>query len=375
MKHLTKRGSIWYVVGIVNGKRISVSTGSSDEKVARMARERIIKLAQAEKWLDLEALKKSRPVASLGEVWRAYEVAMVQTGKVRPRTARAYWSSLGKVCASRGTRLEEIRVSQLTKELVYEYERRTLAGAVNLDRAKRTAASTHNQACGLFSREAREKAYGALNLGDLQPFLEASIEAPPAEPVLPDAELWAKTMAAAEQWYLDGSSFYAVFVLDYFFGLRGGDAVDARWDWIRDVVSGDCVVRVIEVPQSKTETVKRLRVGSELWARMQEFQTYGRGEWILPGNSRTKRDVLAKRQFSQELRRLGYDPARFTKTAHTLRKMVGSQVRTLHGLDTAQAYLGHRSRQTTERAYALLLTAPETVALRFAGAQAVPAGR
>jgi integrase len=120
-------------------------------------------------------------------------------------------------------------------------------------------------------------------------------------------------------------------------------------------------LRVIEIPQSKTGTVKRLQIATSVWDRMKELETYSRGEYILPGKHKTAREDLAKREFSQAMRSLGYHPAKFTKTGHVLRRVVGSEILTSHDLETAQAYLGHRSRQTTERSYARLLAPPQTI--------------
>lgn len=365
-KNIWKRGEYFYFRAKVNGKIYSQSLGKISRDAA-IGEAKDLLMAIYENRLESVRKRMIRPGwAKMEEIYSAYMDAMASVGKVGERTGRNYCGSMG-VLIRAGLGVDDDGAQSsgvLTGDLVDRYERTVLQGCppAARDSAQRSIASTVRQAKALFSRRAIRLAYKDLALPDLASFLGAHVDTVRSAPVLPDADLWRRTMAAAEEWFKMRSPLYQVFLLSYYFGLRLGESVAARWDWIHEVATDAGTIRVLDVPAMKTDQGRRLQVAADVWARMQTFETAG-GEWILSGGTGWARRNLAGRDFAAAMRALGYDRERFKKCAHTLRKMIGSVIFTEAGPAQAQAYLGHAELRTTTDYYAKLLRLPPAMGI------------
>lgn len=356
-----KRGEIYYLACVVNKKRISKSLGTGDRGEAKRRAKAYVDAARSGEWDKLKGVDRQAECATLGEIFAAYRAAVPVLG-VSAGAAENYIRSLSlivrvglglqpaaDVCGQSG--------SVVTGDLAERYQAAMLDGAVNRERAQRSIRSTWVQARALFSRRALRRAYKDLVIPDMRSFSEAEIDGAPDDPVLPDDALWRRTLDQAEAWCVAGSPLYAVFLLEYNLAMRRCEAVAARWDWITmEGAQGGESKRVISIPQTKTKHPKTLEVTDDIWERLQTYRNDG--EYILPGASKTARMKLAGREFSKALRAIGFGTSIFTKTGHTLRKMIGSVVLMKHGIVAAQAYLGHKDIRTTQKWYARYLGLP-----------------
>lgn len=136
---------------------------------------------------------------------------------------------------------------------------------------------------------------------------------------------------------------YIVYVLCYQFGMRVGDAARARWEWLkkrddryamewRAKKNGRFVS--IPCPESTYQTLRELPTGEK---------------YILPGAHPTDRSSLCSREFAAWMNRIGW--SEYSKCAHELRKLAGSQWFIRGGAEVAAKYLGD-NLQTVLRFYA-----------------------
>ncbi|MDD3276778.1 MAG: site-specific integrase, partial [Kiritimatiellales bacterium] len=200
--------------------------------------------------------------------------------------------------------------------------------------------------------------YKGLTLPGLDGFLHgASMRVHDKLYMAPPAALVEETLKAARMLPENGrKDLYAVFVLCYEFALRAGEAMEARVDWI----SPDC----IEIKAGKQWSIRRrgrkIPFNPETLADLKAVIRKGE-DYILPGNNKTDRENLIKREFAAWMRALGWDADEYGHAAHELRKLKGSRWYTEQGANVARDLLGHTSVVTTCKFYAALDKLPDAL--------------
>ena len=372
--HLTKRGTVYYCVARVNGKRVSISTGESTEAGARAVASRVLKAARAQRWEALDDVKgrRERP-ATIGEICDRYrQLAAEQrrrAGKPRPETVEQYvWGMTYLIQSVRGCERDAVRelpATVLCGDTLDRYVSLAVPESgsnAEMDRARRSASSIVRGARQVFSRWAWP-GYADLELPDLVAFRSAPTVRAPVRPYeLPPEALRAALHAGAEALRAAGDPMYAVYCLVYYLGLRAGEAAQCRWSWFRE--EGGRRYLDVGNDQSgewKTKSGRRrsVPVAAGVWERLRAARVGS--EWVLDAATPTGRKNLVQRRYSRWMRGLGWDRRRFPKAAHECRKLIGSEWYTRYGVEVAAEWLGHADLKTTRDYYAALMRHPEPI--------------
>jgi integrase len=124
-------------------------------------------------------------------------------------------------------------------------------------------------------------------------------------------------------------------------GLRPGEAIAARWDWIETDDAWHRYLHITRRPdwQAKNCKARRIPLSADLWDQLQAYRVDGAHN-ILPGPHVTARAKLVKRDLAAWMRGIGWDRRKYPKAAHELRKLAGSMWYTQAGLQWATTWLG-----------------------------------
>lgn len=320
------------------------------------------------------------PYPKLGQIVKVYQAAAERQyaidGRPLPATVRANIRQLYNVVGHRhkAGRPEELGSEVLSEDLAASFfeERVTAAGADEMlkVRARVTAASTLRQAKCVFAKwvRPRYREAGMSLPASVDAFCSAGRSVRSGKYRLPPEDLRKKTFAAAEQLRVDRPDLYLVFLLCYDLGMRAGEAVEARWDWIEmNGLSGGsrrvmriCARSYWRGPKNLVDHA--VPVSDALWAELQALRLSD-ADHVLPGGSPTARRNLIQREFAAWLRSLGWSRSVYPKAAHELRKLAGSIWYTKADLKWAAAWLGD-SAATVYHYYADLTEAREAVVMR-----------
>lgn len=367
LKNLTRREGIWYFNRWVKGERQRISLETRDLVVAKAKRDGIVKAANG---AEVERVlgRSSKPYATLGEIFGAYRKAPTVRANATTRE-RNIGDVERLVRAVRGPELDvdALRSTELTKQLVKEWQSKRLAGAaveagdvVKLEAAKRSLNSLLTHVQSLFSAEARDD-YGTLHL---PPNIKEFAEALPVparkqeEPTqLTDAfvtELLGKVALLQK----DDAGAWATFQLMTWGGLRNKECLYARESWL-EPLPGD-VCRLTMKPakdfmpkgNSRAVILPAAIAGALLSQLPAEFPdaTEKPDRYLVPGDTFTDRNEAVYRRLNNWLKKneVGADAG---KIAYRLRKYFLSKVAEQQGILFAQAAAGHSSRRTTEDHY------------------------
>jgi integrase len=369
MKHLTKRGTVWYVTARVNGKRISQSTGEMEAGLARQRAAAILRAARDGRWAALEETKARRQGMTLGEAIEAYQhraaEEYVRNGRPRPETVTNYVSALRLVVRDAGEPdPDAVSLANVNGQLAKRYAAAVVGrGADNQDRARRTAASTLRNARAVFARWP-ESGIETVDKAVKEFCSVAAVDAPAVKYRLPAADLVERTKAAGRALADTGSDLYPAWLACYWLGLRASEAASARWDWIREIDRDGrraAYLDVIRRDDYRTKGTERsVPLAPSVRAAL-EATRRADSEYLLPGNSPTERLDLVRRKLAAWMRELGWSRADYPKAAHELRKLMGSEWYTRYGVEVACKWLGHASIQTTHRYYADLTRHPDPI--------------
>jgi integrase len=370
VKGLVKRGGVYYLRKMVQGKRVfrSLATGQLRE-AERRARALGAQLDSGR----LEVLQETtaRPDwATVGDCIEEYETGARMRG-LSPKSMIGYRSALGVVLRSGAgvTRLEGASTRLLTRATIDRYAAQILEGlppASDADaRARRTIRSTLRQARAWWSRWAMERyAAAGLILPDLHGWMTYTpVQAAPRKYRLPPDALIGRTIAAGCELAEDRPALAAAFLCCHDLALRAGEAAALRWDWFRRADGRlylDLIRRDGWAPKGSERTIP---VDEEVWAALQ--QVGGAGEHVVPGSTFRVRYGVIARDLAAWMRALGWSAIEYPKAAHELRKLQGSRWFTELGPAVAQEWLGHASVATTCTYYAALSTHPQPLRRRL----------
>lgn len=372
MKNLYKRGTVYYVRAVVNGKRISQSLETGDAAEAAPRARALLEAARREKWDVLREARVRKPdvraFATLGEIEQRFMAASAvrfqRHRKPKLETARSYVQQLYNVVRqATSDEPEALPCSILTKDLLQKFWDGMVARAVGSpflhERAERSAASAIRSARSVFGAWASED-FAGLRLPDLTGFTKGmGFSAPAKKYQWPAQELVDRTVAEGRKLRGANDPLYMVWLLAYGLGLRAREIQHCRRDWFRILRNGggdevylDVVKRDDFAPKSRDHSI---RVPASVWSSVEPlFQPDG---VALPGGCNTDRRNLVVREFSRWMRSIGWDAHNYPKGAHELRKLRGAIWYTHAGLEAASKWLGD-APQTVYTYYADLMAHP-----------------
>lgn len=342
----------YYVDFVSDGVRVCQSLKTADLKEAVRLRDAMMKAyASAKAQGKLEEFRRlagghrreveTVAVASVGEVFDAYEAAAGRLGEPSGNTVRDNMGALRRVLELGS--LEEVRdvrkvsTSALDVELLRRYASRMLERYEDEEKGRRVVSSLIRQAKGVFSRRMLQE-YEGLKLPDgLRKFLDyAPTRAGRVvrEPFTPEEVEVLRRGASLKG---ERPELYMVWLLGYYCALRAGEMVQAKRSWIVEMpVSEDMREASVWLQSRSTFWCLDLAhdrdfagktpaaagfvpladdVAGELLAT---FERLGGGEFLLKGSTPTGRSELVHRVFSRWMREQGWPEAR-EKTSHALR--------------------------------------------------------
>jgi integrase len=360
-----KQGSNYYTRIMVQGKRIKRCLNTTDKTVALRRAKKLKAEMQAGLWDKVDETKARRTAASLERIKETYEKAgksrYQRYQKPSPATLRQNLNALRRIAGDIDGRSSTI----LTKKLLVDYCEKMTADKKGgeLERSRRTAASTVRQARAVFAmwaREAFEDAGLELPASLFTEFMKAQpIKAtkPKYRVPLDHPELVKKTIKAGRDLADKDPLLHLVFLLSYELALRANEAAHLRWSWFHEQNAGMTlgVIRRPEEWEGPKGTERYVPVHASTFAAIQEHRN--ESDYVLPGTM-TDRVNLVERKFSAWMRSIGWDRKIFPKTSHELRKLQGSRWFTEVSPQAAQEWLGHADISTTCKHYAALSTQP-----------------
>lgn len=361
----TRAGRAEYYIDVLRyGRRYAHSLNTADLREAVKRRDAELRQIDAAfhsgKIEEVAAIlgghKPSVPVVvKLADVLGVYRRVAKERGVREQSIENNVWALL-KILGDDAATLEDV-----SRARVSDYVRRTLAERGDDDRTRRSIKSMLRQGKSVFARWTRDAFREAgVALPDLAEFMEAgAIKAEATKYVRPPEDLVARTMAAGRALKAENPRLYLAFVLAYDLALRAGESAACRWDWFEAAgESALCAIVRREDFRPKGRD-RRVPVPAETWAELQALRAGADSRaFVLPEAAATAREALVKRELAAWMRGLGWDAETYPKASHELRKLMGSRWFTERDPQTAQAWLGHTSIETTCRYYAALTRQP-----------------
>lgn len=358
MKNVVKRGDIYYLRAVVNGRRISQSLQTRNKEEATKRARILLAAARRDKWelLDNVKARVARRYATVGELIAAYieaaKVREIRSGSPRRATVRANINQLINILrkAKGVEHVNDLQTDVLTRELLRQYVTIAMAaytdkGNIILNRGRQTVFSSIRQAKSVVARWALEEYKSdGLTLPDFSDFLSYSpVALPDRNYRMPPIDLVETTERKALDLAENSTALYAAYLLAHDLGMRASEAVAAKWSWIEESINGRFMVikqRSDFVMKSREHSI---RIADQTWEAVNKFRRFG-DEHILPGGSSTSRNNLFMRELAGWMRSIGWDAKRYPKGGHELRKLAGVRWYTNHGLEVASEWLGDDPR-------------------------------
>ena len=327
----------FYFQFTVGGKRHQWNSGSDDEVLATSLAMKHL----AEMRLGV-AKKTPDGVCSIQTVVDIYRT---ESPHLDVRTVEGNINKLKAVLAASGLTFAA-PVAALTRQVIVKYQSTKSACPTG-------ANSVVRQARSIFSRRAIVS-YEHLGLPNIDGFMRHPLLREPRKSYTPPpSDVIAKLVEDSKALKLTAPAAYCAFLLEMYAGLRAGEAVGARWDWVRD--NGDAGAWIEVPPTFKSRANRIISLDPTAHSELREFRS---GDHIIPLENEWARHKVVHRTLGPWLRsRLGEG----RKTNHELRKLFGSAVARADGLFAAQKALGHSSPKLTSDYYAGVLTLPRPV--------------
>ena len=329
--------SPWYFQFTVGGKRSQWCSGCDDEKMATSLAMKQL----AEMRLGV-ARKAPDGVCSIQEVVAVYQA---ETPHLDPKTVEANVHKLRSVLTASSLTFAA-PVAALNRQIIVKYQSSKADSPTS-------ANSVVRQARSIFSRRAMVS-YERLCLPNIDGFMRHPLLREPRKSYTPPANAAiAGLVEDAKALKLTAPGAYCAFLLEMYAGLRAGEAVGARWDWIRDNGTAGAWIEI--PPTFKSKANRIISLDPVAFAELQQLRV---GEYVIPEGNEWARHKIVHRVLGPWLKlRLGAG----RKTNHELRKLFGSAVARHSGLFAAQKALGHSSPKLTSDYYAGVLNLPSAV--------------
>lgn len=386
LKHLLKRGSIWYFRVERKGKVTCTTLDTPDEDLARRRRDVLMRNIANDRWELIDGLKATRNIATVGEVIERYSAAVDLQLSVN--TMRDYcWAvrKILKTIMSEGRLSDEavnqLPVTVLNAGLVRKWQQHCLAKLVadghGGDKLKEdTAAISCNsmiaQARSLFSKRVMSrKVYEGLNVPDLKEFLGAPVlnvlkrdvyHKPPEEVI---AKIWKAARelrdgclrTATDGTELEGPPWkrpglWLVFYLAAQTGMRKGELRAVRYRWLGASQDGKGAMLTVAfetdfVSKGKRERLVPIAAAVEIECRRVAKENGWPTElndYVVPGLAADKETLF--RELGSWMTEQGWTRR---QKAHELRKIFASDLTEAGDPYDTQLALGHGDIKTTMR--------------------------
>ena len=302
----------------------------------------------------LAGLRLRTDLPTVAEVEAAFRADA--TGReLSERVMDAYWTYLRKIIRTVHTcdneRANAFKVSVCTPELLHDYQAAMIAlakpsGPAAIEAARTTSFSAINQVQSIFSTVALQGArMRALKLPVeiTTPFAKFRAEGTTKKiRVEVDDVTIARLREASDDLWFTAPARWLAFALAGGIGLRRGEAVMARWSWVRQIRGNFTMFLVASDESTPKGNEHKKEIDPGLWADMCAIRQPG--DYILPGNTREERDAALEAN-TPWLRELGLD---VNKPNHELRAIYLQVLDRKHGRSAAQRAGGHGSASTTE---------------------------
>lgn len=347
LKRTDKRGAPFHARFKVRGIAYLWSTRTDDISLARKRAQHYREAIIAKNFSLVDGMKKGNPVATFDELIEAYLELPCPAKKTRTINV----SAMRAIMAANSLKGSD-HLNRLDHLTVKRFHQKSLSAAGGGESAKVTCNSRVRCARSLFSKRARSNYDEGLKIPDevVNAFFKVPA-LPESEPrrELPSAAADAKAHAKLPAY----PEHYRAFLLARYGGLRAGEIVAARRDWLE----GDKLYIGGRTDEFNTKS-RRWRVVT-LPQEVAQLLTLSDSPVFLVGPHRV---ATVTRKLPEMLKAIGFPKA---KPLHSLRRLFGSHVYTQFGPRQARDALGHSTQQVTDRYYARSLDS--TSALAFAG--------
>lgn len=346
----------FYIRRQVAGKDIWKSLDTPLSKIAvtnaKAWLDSVQQAAMDKKWERLDPVRSKTPWANIGEILSRYTDRAPSAMQIDKRTANSNANCLRNILriATKCTDANELRADVLTETTARTYLERARAA----ERSESGIRSALVQARSVFS-PAMLYIYEGLKLPDLAGF-RVAIKFDTADDIgfepIPNPTIEAMEQAAISLRQADPATWLCYMLMSRL-GLRNVEVERALLDWLRleQLDSEPAPVWHLHIPETKGGLARLIRLPDDLPAEaIKEIaKSNPDGLHIIPAKTITDRRIICQRTINRFVARFLPDRP---KCAYELRKWAGSMVWTEQGAGSAQHFLGHRSRSTTERYYA-----------------------
>ena len=367
------RGGVYYAKVQRDGKRYIRSLKTDRKEEARGRCRAFLADVRAGNWEAVDAVrsKRTRALATVGEITDTYRSAAGRRGTPRPYVVDMNIRNLERIAGGRGVSVERL-TPDLLDTFAVETQADTEPGTPARDSRDRSIASLIRSARSVLSVR---QDFRDLKLSDkLSEFLDYSPVRPKLPPNLqPPHDVAVHTIEAGRK---AAGDLAMVWALCFDLGLRAGEAVAARWNWIEGDGKSMSFLGIRDRPEEgyqakssrcRVTRERRIPVPAAVLAKMHSLARELRDPAkpiLMPEDSRSAAQTFIKRDFVSWLR--AADPwwqAHKAKAAHALRGLRGAFWSSKYGHTWTMQWLGHTSFQTTLDHYARALEYEEPQAL------------
>ena len=328
----------------INGKRVWFATKTPNKRLAEKRAKAYFQALREENLAAAEKLMNRNPSSiTISDLLDLYE--KLATVKADTRTKNI--AKLKLILKETETPLTS-QVNALTGRIISRFERQRHKAAKDvpsLHTAKRTVAATVRQARSVFAKRMLQLyADEGFNI-DVSDFTSRSVEqGPSVRYKAPKDGLAAKTLAASKKLREDDPEAYKAFICEYFAGMRKNEVAHAKVSWL-----GDHSIHIQPDGDFDTKNSydREVYLAPDIWATLMEL-VGDQTDYILKG-TKTERTDKVFRRLNAWLTDQGWTHT--NKRGHELRKVYGSTVSKIAGIQAAQQLLGHMDIKTTDRFY------------------------
>ncbi len=304
------------------------------------------------KWERLDPVRSKTPWSSIGDILTRYTDRVPSAMQIDKRTAASNANCLRNILriVTKCADANELRADILTEATARTY----LEKARGAERSESGIRSALVQARSVFS-PAILYIYEGLRLPDLSGF-RVAIKFDTSDDIgfepIPTATIEDMEKAAVSLRDADPATWLCYMLMSRL-GLRNVEVERAHLDWLRleQLDSEPAPVWHLHIPETKGGLARLIRLPDDLPVEVikEIAKTHAEGLHLIPARTVTDRRIICQRTINRFVARFLPDRP---KCAYELRKWAGSMVWTEQGAGSAQHFLGHRSRSTTERYYA-----------------------
>ena len=343
MTYIQRKGN-YTAIESINGKRVWFATKTPNKRLAEKRAKAYFQALREENLAAAEKLMNRNPSSiTISDLLDLYE----QLPSVKADTRTKNMAKLKLILKETETPLTS-QVNALTGRIISRFERQRHKAATDvpsLHTAQRTVAATVRQGRSVFCKRMlqlyRDEGFNI----DVSDFMSRSVkEGPTVKYKAPKNGLPAKTYVSSKKLKEDDPEAYKVFIFFWFAGMRKNEVAHAKVSWL-----GDHSIHIQPDGDFDTKNSydREIFFPEGIWTELMELigdQT----DYILKG-TKTERTDKVFRRLNAWLTDQGW--VHTCKRGHELRKVYGSTVSKIAGIQAAQQQLGHMNIKTTDTFY------------------------